>query len=151
MARWARGEDEVEELLHTQRLQQVRPNPAMSEELLQRATLTSSSARAVVAEDPDSAFVLAYDAARHALTALLAQQGLRPTAKGGHYALERAVRAQFGADFERFGALRRRRHELEYPVTPGGDASHAEAVEAIEVVEEIVEAAQLLLPELDSF
>ena len=36
----------------------------------------------------DSAFVLAYDAARYAARALLAQQGLRPTTSGGHYVVE---------------------------------------------------------------
>ena len=36
-------------------------------------------------------------AARQACVALLAQQGLRPTTAGGHYAVEEAIRAQFGA------------------------------------------------------
>jgi hypothetical protein len=42
---------------------------------------------------PDSAFVLAYGAACQACTALLAEQGLRPTTSGGHYAVEESVRA----------------------------------------------------------
>jgi phage tail tape-measure protein len=37
--------------------------------------------------------VLAYDAARQACVALLAQQGLRPTTAGGHYAVEEIIRA----------------------------------------------------------
>jgi hypothetical protein len=36
------------------------------------------TAAAIVADDPESAFVLAYDAARFVGEALLAQQGLRP-------------------------------------------------------------------------
>jgi hypothetical protein len=40
--------------------------------------------------------VLSYDAARQACVSLLAQQGLRPTTSGGHYAIEEVIRAQFG-------------------------------------------------------
>lgn len=76
------------------------------------------TARSTVERDPNSAFVLAHDASRQALTALLVEQGLRPTTKGGHYAVEQAVRAQFGPGFRQFGALRRRRNELEYPNGP---------------------------------
>lgn len=46
---------------------------------LVRARRTVTAARAVADLDPDSAYVLAYDAARQACTALLAHQGLRPT------------------------------------------------------------------------
>lgn len=42
-----------------------------------------------------------------------------PTAtSGGHYAVEVALRAQFGEGFRPFGAMRRRRNELEYPSGP---------------------------------
>lgn len=94
---------------------------------------------------------MAYDAARQALTALLAHQGLRPTTKGGHYAVERAVRAQFGPGFRQFGALRRRRNELEYPERPGDDATQDEASEAIENAEAILTATQGLLEQLGLF
>ena len=74
-----------------------------------------ASAAGLVTSDPYSAYVLAYDAARFACIALLAQQGLRATTSGGHYAVEQAVRAQFGDGFRPFGILQRRRNELEYP------------------------------------
>jgi hypothetical protein len=85
------------------------------------------------------------------VTALLAHQGLRPTTKGGHYAVERAVRAQFGQGFRQFGALRRRRNELEYPERPGDDASVAEAAEAVDHGEAIVTAAESLIEQLGLF
>jgi hypothetical protein len=72
------------------------------------------TAAAVVDDDPESAFVLAYDAARFVGDALLAQQGLRPTQVGGHLAVSDAVRAQFGGPFVALNSLRRR-NELEYP------------------------------------
>jgi HEPN domain-containing protein len=151
MARWKRGESEVEALLAAGELQKLTGSAANGGRLLDKAAVTLTTARSAVETDPDSAFVLAYDAARQALTALLAHQGLRPTSKGGHYAVEQAVRAQFGPGFRQFGALRRRRNELEYPERPGDDATRDEANEAIENAEAIVTAAQGLLDQLGLF
>ncbi len=95
--------------------------------------------------------MLAYDAARQALTALLAHQGLRPTTKGGHYAVEQAVRAQFGPGFRQFGALRRRRNELEYPERPGDEATVDEDSESVEHSHAIITAAEGLLDQLGLF
>ena len=77
--------------------------------------------------------------------------GLRPTTRGGHYAVERAVRAQFGPGFRQFGALRRRRNELEYPERPGDDATQDEAAEAVDSAEAIITASQGLLDQLGLF
>jgi HEPN domain-containing protein len=151
MARWKRGESEVEALLESGELQKLTGAAANGERLLEKAAVTLTTARSAVETDPDSAFVLAYDSARQALTALLAHQGLRPTTKGGHYAVEQAVRAQFGPGFRQFGALRRRRNELEYPERPGDDATQDEAGEAIEHAEAILTAAQGLLDQLGLF
>jgi hypothetical protein len=41
-------------------------------------------------------YALAYDGARKALTAILENEGLRPTTRGGHLAVFEAVRAQLG-------------------------------------------------------
>lgn len=151
MARWTRGESDVEALLAAGELQKLTGAAAHGERLLEKATVTLTTARMAVETDPDSSFVLAYDASRHALTALLAHQGLRPTTKGGHYAVERAIRAQFGPGFRQFGALRRRRNELEYPERPGDDATQDEAVEAIDNARGILTAAQGLLDQLGLF
>lgn len=151
MARWKRGESEVEALLASGELQKLTGAAANGERLLEKAAVTLTTARSAVETDPDSAFVLAYDSARQALTALLAHQGLRPTTKGGHYAVEQAVRAQFGPGFRQFGALRRRRNELEYPERPGDDADQNEASEAIENAESILSAAEGLLDQLGLF
>lgn len=151
MARWKRGESDVEALLAAGELQKLIGAAANGERLMEKATVTLSTARSAVETDPDSAFVLAYDAARQALTALLAHQGLRPTTKGGHYAVERAVRAQFGPGFRQFGALRRRRNELEYPERPGDDATRDEARQATENAEAILTAAHGLLDQLGVF
>lgn len=151
MARWKRGESEVEALIASGELQKLTGDAANGERLLEKAAVTLETARSAIERDPDSAFVLAYDASRQALTALLAHQGLRPTTKGGHYAVEQTVRAQFGPGFRQFGALRRRRNELEYPERPGDDATNEEASEAVENAAAIVNAAQGLLEQLGLF
>ncbi len=112
---------------------------------MDRARQQLTTARAVVSDDPGTAYVVAYDAAKHAGMALLAEQDLRPTPLGGHVAIERALTAQFKGVFQRFGSLRKRRNELDYPTGPEDFTDPAEAVRALEVVAEIVESAQKLL------
>src|SRR5882762_8742294 len=84
MTRWPRGEAEIEELLRGGHLQQVTGAQTDGQPFLDTARRVLTTATGVVATDPESAYVLAYDAARHAATALLAHQGLRATSKGGH-------------------------------------------------------------------
>jgi hypothetical protein len=83
--------------------------------------------------------------------ALLAQQGLRPTTSGGHYAIEEVIRAQFGPTLRAFGGLRRRRNELEYPLYPTEQASAAEAAKTLETADDVIEAAAKILPNLSFF
>jgi hypothetical protein len=83
---WAPGGPVIERLLDERRLERVQGAHADGSPWLARARRTITAARAVEQTSPDSAFVLAYDAARQACTALLAQQGLRPTTAGGHSA-----------------------------------------------------------------
>src|SRR5665648_656726 len=100
MSRWPRGEAEIEQLIATKQLQQVIGGQANGAHLLQKASRTLETAGEIADQDPDSAYVLAYDAARYAGTAILAQQGLRPTTSGGHYAVEVALRAQSATGFD---------------------------------------------------
>jgi hypothetical protein len=64
MARWTRGEAEVEALVAAGELQQLTGEAANGQRLLQKAAVTLETARTAVDRDADSAFVLAYDAAR---------------------------------------------------------------------------------------
>lgn len=84
-------------------------------------------------------------------TALLAQQGLRPTSTGGHTAVATAGRAQFGETFRPFGNLRRRRNELEYPHLPSETATREEAAQAVSIAEALIGAADKLLGHLSFF
>jgi hypothetical protein len=151
MPRWARGEAEVEQLIARGELERVTGTAADGTPLLEQARKTAATAARLVSSDAYSAYVLAYDAARFACIALLAQQGLRATTSGGHYAVEQAVRAQFGDGFRPFGALRRRRNELEYPHLPADTATSEEAEQAAETAHRLITAAGKLLPQLSFF
>src|SRR6266700_7400204 len=109
------------------------------------------TARLIADADPESAYVTAYDAARFALVGVLAQQGLRATQKGGHLAVEHAVRAQFAASFVSFATLRRRRAELEYPTYPGENVEHDELLDALRTTQQIIDGAAQLLDHLGIF
>lgn len=118
---------------------------------LEKARRRLRTADAISADDPESAFILAYDAARFIGEALLAQQGLRPTQAGGHLAVTDAVRAQFGGPLAGLSALRRRRNELEYPAHPSDHIEHAEVVGAVRTVQQLLEITVRLLDHLGLF
>lgn len=151
MSRWRAGEAEIERFLAEAGLQDVSGAQADGGAWLTRARRTVQTAASLVDNDPESAYVLAYDAARYGCTALLAQQGLRPTTAGGHLVVERAVRAQFGDPFKAYGMLRRRRNELEYPSHPGDRADKEEADGAVTAARGIIDAVERLLPHLGFF
>jgi hypothetical protein len=59
--------------------------------MLAAAAKHLNSAQVVARSDPDGAYTLLYDAARKSLAAVLQSQGLRPTSRGGHYAIQEAI------------------------------------------------------------
>src|SRR5665647_3477940 len=71
MSRWPRGEDEIENLIAAKQLQQVIGGQANGALLLLKASRTLATAGEIADQDPDSAYVLAYDAARYSGTCLL--------------------------------------------------------------------------------
>jgi hypothetical protein len=151
MSRWQGGEADIERLLAGGELQAVTGAAANGEQWLSKARRTLNTATAAADTDPDSAFTLAYDAARFACTALLAQQGLRGTTRGGHYAVEVAVRSQFDGTFDLFGGLRRQRNDIEYPMIVAAQLTSADAQSAIALVTELIDAAEKLRPHLGLF
>lgn len=152
MSAWARGETAVEKMLAERALQRVPAAHSGAPASLARAHRLLTYAAALLDTDPDTVVVLAYDAARQAGTAILAQQGLRATVSGGHIAVERTLRAQFAPGFSDFHYLRRRRNELEYPSATAPETATAdEAREAVAAATGIVVQAERLLPRLDHF
>jgi hypothetical protein len=151
MNRWARGEAEIERMLGSGELQTIKGAGADGGPWLTKAAATVQTADSVSASDPHSAYTLAYDAARFACVGLLAQQGLRPTTAGGHYAVQVAVLHQFGSSFDPYAVMRRRRNELEYPEFPDETVEPEEAAEAISSAKAIIDAARKLLDHLGFF
>lgn len=144
---WERGRIDIEALLENGELERVQPSTALGERMLTEAESHLRSARLLVESDPIAAFSLAYDAARKASAALLAPQGLRATSRGGHVAIQDAVRAQFGGSdgvraFREFPRLRRTRNDFEYPDVDTPGSSPEDAVAGVQDAEAIVEAAR---------
>lgn len=65
--------------------------------------------------------------------------------------MEEVLRARFGDVFKEFGALRRRRNEIEYPMRAGDDVGADEAAEAIATTRLLIDAAGKLVPNLSLF
>ncbi|WP_326645378.1 hypothetical protein OG884_12975 [Streptosporangium sp. NBC_01755] len=151
MTRWTRGEADVERMLTSGELQRVRGEAADGSGWLEKATTTLASAEGLRTTDPNSAYTLAYDAARFACAGLLAQQGLRATTSGGHYAVQQTVIRQFGPTFEPYGTMRRRRNELEYPEFPDEVVETTEADRAIAAARALLDATGKLLDHLGLF
>lgn len=148
MSPWPRGAGTIDALIGKRHVERISGSAALSAPWLTQARRRLSTAEQIVEDDPESAFVLAYDAARFSGVALLAQQGLRPTQAGGHLAVCEAVRDQFGGPFSQLTALRRRRNELEYPAFPGERIDPEEVRSAIEAVHALIEAATQLTEHL---
>ncbi|MBI1352123.1 MAG: hypothetical protein GC156_13535 [Actinomycetales bacterium] len=148
---WQRGRDQIQALVRGGSLEHVSGAAADGTALLASAANLLASAARELDENPEAAYVLAYDAARKSCAALLAQQGLRTMSSGHHVTTEQVVRTQFGGPFDAFSSLRRRRSEIEYPRLPGDEVGHDEAEQALNRATAIHEAASQLLPNLSLF
>lgn len=147
---WERGRAAIEAQLASGELEVVTASDELGQRLLVEATAHLVSARTISESDPAGAYQLAYDAARKACSALLAVQGLRATTRGGHIAVQEAVRDQFGGEggvaaFRAFPRLRRTRAGAEYPRLDTPTVTEADASDAIEAANAIFTVATGLL------
>jgi HEPN domain len=141
--RWNQGRATVEKLVAEGELQRVPASREHADQLITQARKDLSSAKLLCDSNPKRAYESLYDAARMALTAVLENEGLRPTSRGGHVAPYSAVAAQLdppmGAVLRPFDRMRRTRNRSEYPsfttpdVTP--DNVHADLAEATAIVD----------------
>ena len=116
---WPTGIETIKQLIATGNLQKVSPTRDSAMVYLDAAAKHLDSAMTIATADPDGAYALVYDAARKSLVAVLQAQGLRATSKGGHYAIQEAIAAQFTKPpprdaFRSYGRLRRTRNQSEY-------------------------------------
>jgi hypothetical protein len=94
-------------------------------------------------------------AARMALTAVLENQGLRPTSRGGHIAPSSAVAGQLdppmGAVLRPFDRMRRTRNRSEYPSFTTPEVTADDVLADSPAATAIVETCENVLDEMSPF
>ncbi|WP_405012219.1 hypothetical protein [Kitasatospora sp. NBC_01539] len=141
MNRWEQGRATVDDLIQRREVERVPASAEHAQAELAQARQHLASAKLLLDVDPVGAYSLAYDAARKALAAVLMNQGLRATSRGGHVAVYETVKAQLdpplGGVLRPFSRMRIRRNESEYrsaeapAITPdevNGDLPKAQAI-----------------------
>jgi hypothetical protein len=153
--RWEQGRQTIDELLARGRLTRVAPNKELAEILLTQGRAHLVSAGVIVDADPAGAFVLAYDSARKALTAILINQGLRAGGDGAHAVLLEAALAQLdpplGKIFRPFSWMRPLRNHTEYPAPEYPIAQAADVLEAAPAAAAMVDAAARIIERMPAY
>jgi hypothetical protein len=150
--RWQQGREVLDGMISRGELERVPPSRDHADLLLSQARLHLASADAIAGSDPAGAYQLLYDAARKALAAVLGNQGVRATSRGGHLAVRDAVSAQLdppmGGVLRPFDRLRRRRNQVEYPSAAAPGVSVEEVERDVPKVEQIIDVAARVLDQM---
>jgi len=153
--RWNQGRTEIDKLIADGELQRVPPNREHADQLLVQSRKDLASAELLLDSNPKRAYESLYDAARMALTAVLENEGLRPTSRGGHIAPYSAVIAQLdppmGAILRPFDRMRRTRNRSEYPSFTTPDVPPDNVRADLPVAESIVEVCGSVLDEMSPY
>jgi hypothetical protein len=149
---WEQGREEIDRMLASAMIQRISADSSLTNLYLEHARLHLASAQLVQEIDPTGSFQIAYDASRKALAAILAHQGLRATSRGGHRAVEDAIRAQLVPPLARqlndFGWLRKLRNSSEYPSFNHPTADIADAQAALQIANELLGIAEELIDQM---
>lgn len=150
--RWQQGREALDGMIARGELERVPPSRDHADVLLSQARRHLASAGAIAASDPAGAYQLLYDAARKALVAVLENQGVRATSRGGHIAVRDAVSAQLdpplGGALRPFDRLRRRRNQVEYPSAGAPGINADEVARDVPKVEQIIDVAARVLDQM---
>lgn len=153
--RWNQGRATVDELIADGELQRVPPSREHADQLLAQARKDLASAALPRDSNAKRAYESLYDAARMALTAVLENEGLRPTSRGGHIAPYAAVSAQLdppmGTILRPFDRMRRTRNRSEYPSFTTPEVTADNVTSDIPAAEAIVEICQGVLDQMSPF
>jgi hypothetical protein len=153
--RWDQGRAVIDRMLADQQLQRVPASREHADRLMAQARTHLSSAAEICDADPTGGYALVYDAARKALTAVLENQGLRPTTRGGHLGAYDAVRAQLhpplGKTLQPFDRMHRQRHDAEYPPSNSPALTAADVREDIPKAAAITDLAERVLDQMSPF
>ena len=155
MTRWNQGRSTIDSLLNAKKLEHVPASQKGAEAELARARTHVGSARRLLSTDPVGAYTLAYDAARRSLAAVLQNQGLRATSRGGHVVLYEAVRARLvpplGSILRPFSRMRVRRNEVEYRSAEAPAVTADEVKADLASVEALIELAEKAIPNMPRY
>lgn len=133
----------LDELLNSGRLERVSVDEKAAAKSLDEARAHLRSAGLILADDPDGAYALLYDAARKAISAHMMARGLRASNQQGahvnvgYYAVAEIEGTAVGS----FDRLRRNRNRSEYGVRIFGDEElHRDLATATAIVQEVEDA-----------
>lgn len=146
---WNQGRVAVDQLLADGDLERVAPSRVHADRLLAQAKRHVDSAETTCQSEPEGAYSTPYDAARKALWSILANQGLRPTRRGGHVAAYRAAAAQLdpplGTQIRPFDRMRRQRNSYEYAQGDAPDLTSESVMADVPKVRSIIAIADRVL------
>lgn len=152
---WQQGRAEIERMLADGALQQVPASREQADRLLAQGRSHLRSAAAISGDDPEGGYALAYDAARKALAAVLENQGLRATSRGGHLAAYDAVHAQLdppmGKALRPFNRMRRLRNDAEYPPTDAPQLTSDDVIDDLDHAAALLDVAERVLDQMSPF
>jgi len=152
MMRWDKGRADIERMISAGDIQRVPASRDHADLLIGQADQALASAADIADRDPRLAYCAVYDASRLALTAILENQGLRPTTRGGHVAVYEAVQAQLDRpELRPFNEMRRTRHLIEYPATNVVLPDARDIHDAIPLAEAIIGIAEAVMDQMDVF
>ncbi|MBS2963319.1 hypothetical protein KGA66_09700 [Actinocrinis puniceicyclus] len=150
--KWGQGRADIERMISAGELQRVPASREFADGLLDQARAHLGSGERIKDEDAHGAYVLVYDAARKALAAVLENQGLRATSRGGHVALGQAVRAQLdppmGSALRPFERMRRRRNTIEYAPADTPRTTAQDVADDLPKARALIDLAATLLDEM---
>jgi hypothetical protein len=153
--RWEQGRATLQQMIDAKELQRVPASREHADRLLAESQRHIASARDIVDLDPEGAYQLLYDGVRKALTAILANEGLRPTTSGGHRAVYTALAAQLdppmGGVLRPFDRMRRQRHSIEYPAMDAEPVLPEDVVDELPKAEAIIDLAGKILDQMSPF
>jgi HEPN domain-containing protein len=143
---WRPDAPATEFLLGRGQIERVEPDPAHARDILDQAGLHLESARSLAGtKDVGGSFVMAHDAARKALVAMLAVQGLRAAGgDGGHRVLGELLQAQlprYRRTIAEFDWMREKRDITQYPERGKPIARPRDVAQGLPCADEIVRLA----------
>lgn len=146
IARWTQGRAEIDTAIAARQLERVPASRELANRDIALAESRADSAKLLLeAGDASGALTFAYDSARLALTAILANQGLRPTSAGGHLATQQAVLAQLeppmGRRIRPFDRMRRERNRAQYPSLDDIDPTESDVRDDIATARDLIALA----------